>query len=91
MYLQLFKVAVFIVWEYSDAVCLQTVVFSMFCSKRYVPGLLRWKGVLLKQQAREVLDMIRELGLYPNDTHVSCLHVSWSTFTRTITDAEDKG
>ncbi|XP_058652338.1 uncharacterized protein LOC131552525 isoform X2 [Onychostoma macrolepis] len=45
-------------------------------SKRYVPGLLRWKGVLLKQQVREVLDMIRELGLFPNDTHVSCLRVS---------------
>ncbi|KAK2896480.1 hypothetical protein Q8A67_010968 [Cirrhinus molitorella] len=32
-------------------------------SKQYVPGLLRWKGVLSERQVREVLDVVRENGL----------------------------
>ncbi|XP_077053160.1 uncharacterized protein LOC143703007 [Siphateles boraxobius] len=33
-------------------------------SEQYVPGLLRWKGVLSERQVREILDVIRDL--YPN-------------------------
>ncbi|CAM4727657.1 unnamed protein product [Leuciscus chuanchicus] len=33
-------------------------------SEQYVPGLLRWKGVLSEPQVREILDVIRDL--YPN-------------------------
>ncbi|XP_042592378.1 uncharacterized protein LOC109101599 isoform X2 [Cyprinus carpio] len=44
-------------------------------SKQYVPGLLRWKGVLSEQQVREVLDvtqdMIQEFGLNPIPTRVT--------------------
>ncbi|XP_058652480.1 uncharacterized protein si:dkey-196h17.9 [Onychostoma macrolepis] len=32
-------------------------------SERYVPGLLRWKGMLSERQMREVLDLSREFGL----------------------------
>ncbi|KAK2896479.1 hypothetical protein Q8A67_010967 [Cirrhinus molitorella] len=38
-------------------------------SEHYVPGLLRWKGVLSERQVREVLDVCRELCLNPNHTH----------------------
>ncbi len=44
---------------------------SLFCSKQYVPGLLRWKGVLSERQVKEVLDVSRELGLYPSPTRVN--------------------
>lgn len=44
-------------------------------SKQYVPGLLRWKGVLSERQVREVLDvtqdMIQEFGLNPIPTRVT--------------------
>ncbi|XP_077053159.1 tumor necrosis factor alpha-induced protein 2-like [Siphateles boraxobius] len=38
-------------------------------SEQYVPGLLRWKGVLSERQVREILDVIRDL--YPNHSFKS--------------------
>ncbi|RXN24795.1 exocyst complex component 3-like protein [Labeo rohita] len=35
-------------------------------SEQYVPGLLRWKGVLSERQVRDVLEVSREFGLHPS-------------------------
>ncbi|XP_016384592.1 uncharacterized protein LOC107721211 [Sinocyclocheilus rhinocerous] len=41
-------------------------------SEQYVPGLLRWKGVLSERQVREVLDVSRDIGLDLKTRRVTC-------------------
>ncbi|XP_042593608.1 uncharacterized protein LOC109104283 [Cyprinus carpio] len=60
---------------HSDVEALKITCFVLFRdfpqeSKQYVPGLLRWKGVLSERQVREVLDVTQDLD--PKPRRVTC-------------------
>ncbi|XP_052428448.1 uncharacterized protein LOC127970178 isoform X2 [Carassius gibelio] len=62
---------------YSDIDALKITCCALFRdfpqeSEQYVPGLLRWKGVLSERQVREVLDVSREFTLDLKPRHVTC-------------------